>query len=596
MSRASLPGPPQYQIPGVEVYRRLLSHSLKYWPYLLVALVTMLITAATETGFAALMRPLMDGSFVDRDPDAIRWIPLAIIGIFFIRGVAEFLSNYTMKWVGRQVVKELRGRMFRHLLQMPVSYFDRNAGGQLISRLTYNVEQVAAASTDSITILIRDTVTVLGLLGWMLYLNWKLTLAVLIVAPAVAFAVDRVTRRFRKISRRIQASMGDVTHVAGEVMDGNRVVKIFGGEHYEQSRFDEINERNRRLHMKMVATQASNLPIIQFFVAIALALIVWIATHESLLQDVSVGTFVSFITAMLLLLTPIRRLVNVNAMLQKGIAAGQNIFGLLDEPLEQDQGTRSLDRSRGEIRLRDVSFSYDAAKGEVLRQIDLDVAPGETVALVGRSGSGKTTLVNLLPRFYEPQRGEVLLDGVDIRQYRLADLRRQIAYVGQHVTLFNDTIANNIAYGSQVDPSDERRILEAAEAAQAMEFIRRLPEGLNTLVGDNGVLLSGGQRQRLAIARALLKDAPILILDEATSALDTEAERHIQKALELLLQNRTTLVIAHRLSTVEKADRIVVMQEGCILETGTHRDLLARGGMYAHLHRLQFNDDGMDQA
>ncbi|MCG5511853.1 lipid A export permease/ATP-binding protein MsbA [Ectothiorhodospira shaposhnikovii] len=594
MSRpSSLPGQTQYQIPGVEVYRRLLSHSLKYWPYLLMALVAMLITAATETGFAALMRPLMDGSFVDRDPDAIRWIPLAIIGIFFIRGVAEFLSNYTMKWVGRQVVKELRGRMFRHLLQMPVSYFDRNAGGQLISRLTYNVEQVAAASTDSITILIRDTVTVLGLLGWMLYLNWKLTLAVLIVAPAVAFAVDRVTRRFRKISRRIQASMGDVTHVAGEVMDGNRVVKIFGGEDYEQSRFDEINERNRRLHMKMVATQASNLPIIQFFVAIALALIVWIATHESLLQDVSVGTFVSFITAMLLLLTPIRRLVNVNAMLQKGIAAGQNIFGLLDEPLERDQGTLSLDRARGEIRLRGVSFSYDAAKGDVLRQIDLDVAPGETLALVGRSGSGKTTLVNLLPRFYEPQRGEVLLDGVDIRQYRLADLRRQIAYVGQHVTLFNDTIANNIAYGSQVDPSDERRILEAAEAAQAMEFIRRLPEGLNTLVGDNGVLLSGGQRQRLAIARALLKDAPILILDEATSALDTEAERHIQKALDHLLQNRTTLVIAHRLSTVEKADRIVVMQDGRILETGTHRDLLARDGMYAHLHRLQFSDDGL---
>ncbi|SFM35305.1 ATP-binding cassette, subfamily B, MsbA [Ectothiorhodospira mobilis] len=584
------------EVSGMRVYRRLLSHSLHYWPYLAVSVVAMIVTASTETGFAALMRPLMDGSFVEQDPNVIRWIPFAIVGIFVVRGVGEFLANYCIKWVGRRVVKELRGQMFRHLLHMPAAYFDRNSGGQLISRLTYNVEQVAQASTDSLTVLVRDSVTVLGLLAWMLYLNATLTLTVLIVAPAVVFAVDRVTRRFRRISRRIQNSMGDVTHVAGEVLDGHRVVKIFGGEDFEEARFEEVNERNRRLHMKMVATQSSNVPIVQFFVAIALALIVWLATQDSMLQDVSVGTFVSFVTAMFLLLAPIRRLVNVNATLQKGIAAGQNIFGLLDEPLERDTGSSPLPRARGEITLQGVSFAYEPEKGEVLQDVHLEVAPGETVALVGRSGSGKTTLVNLLPRFYEPQRGRILLDGEDIRSYRLAELRRQIAYVGQHVTLFNDTIAGNIAYGSPVEAADEACIREAAEAAHAMEFIERLPQGLQTPVGDNGVLLSGGQRQRIAIARALLKDAPILILDEATSALDTESERQIQAALDNLVRNRTTLVIAHRLSTVENADRIVVMQAGRVLETGTHRELLARDGAYARLHQLQFHEPQADAA
>lgn len=590
MKQAIPPAQDAYETTGMQVYKRLLSHSLKYWRYLSIAVLAMIVTAATETGFAALMRPLMDGSFVEQDETLIRWIPVAILVIFFVRGVGEFLSSYTMKWVGRQVIKELRSQMFRHLLRMPVAYYDRNTSGQLISRLTYNVEQVAKASTESITILIRDSVTVLGLLGWMLYLNWKLTLTVLIVAPAVAFAVERVTRRFRTLSRRIQGSMGDVTHVAGEVMDGTREVKIFGGEAYEQERFDQINEKNRRLHMKKVALQASNTPIIQFFVAIALALIIWLATHESMMQDVTVGTFVSFITAMLLLMQPIRRLVTVNAVLQQGIAAGQNIFGLLDEPLEADTGTRTLGRARGEIEIRDLSFSYDETKGNVLEAINLHVQPGETVALVGRSGSGKTTLVNLLPRFYEPQQGAILLDGVDLRELQLANLRDQIAHVGQQVTLFNDTIAHNIAYGSGVDPSDEDKIIAAAQAAHALEFIQRLPQGIHTQVGDNGVLLSGGQRQRIAIARALLKDAPILILDEATSALDTESERHIQSAVENLLRNRTTLVIAHRLSTIENADRIVVMQSGRIQEVGSHQELIRREGGYARLHQLQFHE------
>jgi ATP-binding cassette, subfamily B, bacterial MsbA len=582
--------PEQYT--GVQVYRRLLGYSLRYWPVLALSVVTMIVVAATETGFAALMRPLMDDSFVARDPAAIKWVPLALIGIFALRGVAEFTAVYTMKYVGRMVVKELRGAMFHHLLGLPVRYYDGSSSGQLISRLSYNVEQVARAATDSVSILIRDTLTILGLLGWMFYLNWMLTLAVLIIAPMVALLVSQVTRRFRRISHRIQHNMGDVTQVVQEVIEGNRVVKIFGGEAYERDRFEDINENNRRLHMKMALTHAMHLPLVQFFVALALALIVWLATLEPVLETVTVGTFVSFITALLLLLTPIRRLTNVNEMLQKGIAAGQSIFALLDSDLERDRGELRIQRARGDIQFRDVHFSYDADKGDVLRGIDLHIRPGETVALVGRSGSGKTTLVNMLPRFYDPQRGQVLLDGADVMQYRLADLRNQIAYVGQHVTLFNDTIGRNIAYGSLGDVSEED-IVRAAEAAHAMEFIRNLPRGLDTPVGDNGVMLSGGQRQRLAIARALLKDAPILILDEATSALDTEAERHIQAALENLIRHRTTLVIAHRLSTVERADRIVVMQDGTMVESGRHEELVERNGVYARLHRLQFEGESV---
>lgn len=578
------------ELSGWVVYRRLLGHSLNYWPLLVLAVLAMLLVASTEVGFAALMRPLMDGSFVERDPEVIRWMPLAILGLFLVRGIAEFGSRYTLSWVGRKVISEMRATMFRHLLQMPVSFHDRNSAGQLISRFTYNVEQVAGAATDSITILVRDTLTVIGLLAWMFYLNWQLTLTVFIVAPVIGFLVDRITRRFRKISRRLQGSMGDVTHVTGEVMDGHREVKIFGGEQRERQRFEAINENNRRLHMKLVATQAINTPIIQFFVAIALAIIVWMASNPGVVEEISVGTFVSFFTAMLLLLSPVKRLVDVNATLQRGIAAGQNIFALLDEQPEIDTGERHIDRATGALRFTDIGFAYESSSKPVLSNIDLDIQPGETVALVGRSGSGKTTLVSLLPRFYEPTHGEIFLDGENIRDYRLADLRRQIAYVSQHVTLFNDTIYNNIAYGADSDAVGEQDVIAAAEAAYAMDFIRELPNGLQTEVGDNGVLLSGGQRQRLAIARALLKDAPILILDEATSALDTESERYIQKALDNLMRDRTTLVIAHRLSTIEGADRIVVMQNGVIAEAGRHQELLAHKGIYAHLHQLQFGE------
>ncbi len=552
-----------------------------------LAIMGMMIYAATDAGFAALMKPMMDGSFVERDPNVIRWVPPAMVAILLLRALGGFLSSYYVSYVGRQVVKALRGDMFHHLLHLPVVYFDRSSSGQLISKLTYNVEQVADAASRSLTILIRDTLTIIGLVAWMFYLSWILTLCFLIAAPPITALVIHASKRFRTISSNIQRSMGDVTHVAQEVIEGHRVVKLFGGHAYEARQFEQVNEQNRLMQMKMVRTEAASTPFIQLIVGLALALIVFLATLPPVLTQITVGTFVSFIISITLLLTPARNLTSINAKLQQGISAGKSIFELIDSEREYDRPVYAPKKRLGLVEYRNVSFSYDPAKGDVLRDVSLRIEPGETVALVGRSGSGKSTLVNLLPRFYEPRTGMVLLDGINIRDYSLSSLREQITYVSQEVMLFNDTIAHNIAYGRQ-DGASRKQIIEAAEAAHAMEFIDKLPEGLDTLVGENGILLSGGQRQRLAIARALLKDAPVLILDEATSSLDSEAERYIQVALNALVQNRTTLVIAHRLSTIENADRIVVMQEGRIVETGTHAQLLAANGIYTSLHRLQF--------
>jgi len=571
---------------GLSIYRRLLSYSWGFRRQFLLAVLGMALYAATDTGFAALIKTLLDGSFVKRDPALVRWMPLALVGVLLLRGLGGYLSTYFLHFVGRGVIKRLREEMFSRILQAPIAFFDAVSSGQLISRITFDTEQVFEAATKGATLLVRDSLTILGLLAWMFWLDWRLALGFFAVAPLVALTVNYVTRLFRRVSHRIQDSMGDITHIAEETVEGIRVVKIFGGHDYERSRFEAANEQNRRMGVRWAAIQAASAPVMQFIIGVALAVIVALALHA--VDEVSVGSFVSFVVAMALMMAPVQRLSKVNAVIQKGVAAGQSAFGLIDGPREGMERGRPLERAEGRVRYRDVCFAYDPDQGEVLRGISFEAAPGETVALVGRSGSGKSTLASLLPRFYDPTAGCIELDGRDVRELALRDLRRQISYVGQDTVLFNDTVAANIAYGMQGEVPFER-LREAAEAAHALEFIERLPQGFDTWVGENGVLLSGGQRQRIAIARALLKDAPVLILDEATSSLDTEAERHIQAALERLLAQRTTLVIAHRLSTIERADRILVLDAGRIVESGRHAELLARGGIYAGLYRTQLH-------
>ncbi len=576
------------------VYLQLLSYTRPHWRAFVTASIAMAFFAASDTTFAWLMKPLLDGSFVKRNPTIIAIMPPAIIGLFLIRGTSGFISQYGMAHVARRVIKQLRREVFEHLLVLPTGRYDRISSGHLLSIMTYNVEQVAESSTQAVTIMIRDTLTVIGLVGLMFYLNAILTAFLVVVGPPVAVLIRYVSRRFRRYSRRIQDSMGDVTHVTEEAIEGHRVVKMFGAQGYESGHFEEVNEKNRRLQMRLAATQAASNPVIQFIAAWAVAGVVYVATLPSMLSGMSPGTFASFMGAMLGLLQPLRHLTTVNATLQRGIAAAESIFDLLAWPAEPDRGRRRLERARGEIVYDAVTFAYQRDKGPVLSDVDLQIEPGRTVAIVGRSGSGKSTLVSLLPRFYEPQRGRILLDGIPVEELRLCDLRAQISLVSQDVTLFNDTIFRNIAYG-MIGEVDETAVIQAAKLAHAWSFIRRLPRGLETEIGDNGVLLSGGQRQRLAIARALLKDAPILILDEATSALDTESERHIQAALDTLMSRRTTLVIAHRLSTIENADMIVVMHDGRVVESGSHGALLALGGHYATLYRLQFEHPAQRQ-
>jgi ATP-binding cassette, subfamily B, bacterial MsbA len=574
---------------AIDLYRRLLKYVKPYWVMFAVAVAAMLIFAATEAGLAAMMKPLVDGSFVERDPETIKWVPLALIGLFVVRGIVSFFTTYGIGWIARNVIKDLRTEMFAQLITLPARFYDQSTTGQLMSKLLYDVEQVASASTDAIVIIIRDTVTILALLAWMLYLSGTLSLIILTTVPAISILVYKVSTRFRRISKEIQDSMGDVGHISSEIIDGQREVKTFGSQHYEIKRFEKVNKKNRQQRMKKIATEAITQPIIQLIAVLGLSGVIYLASLPDMVDKITAGSFISFVTAMFMLLPPLKRLTKVNAKLQAGIAASESIFKLLDDQPESDTGTKTIDRAQGNIEYQHVGFSYDSEKGHVLSDISFQVNQGQTIAFVGHSGSGKTTLVSLLTRFYNVTQGNITIDGIDINELTLESLRNQISLVNQQVILFNDTIANNIAYGQSEHISNDQ-IIAAARAAHAWDFIEQLPDGLATEVGQNGVLLSGGQRQRIAIARALLRDAPILILDEATASLDTDAERHIQAALETLMEQRTTLVIAHRLSTIEKADQIVVMHNGKIIETGTHAELLAKGQRYAELYRLQFQE------
>ena len=571
-------------------YRRLLALLRPYRWAVVITILAMVADAVCMTLFAKEVKPLVDKLFVSRDPHMIFWMPIIIVSIFFVRSIAVYIESYGSAYVGRSVVQDMRRHIFDKYLRMPTTFFDRESSGQQISRITYTSEQVAQATTDSAKIAIVDGLTVAGLVAMMLWTSWLLTLALLVMVPSIGILVTYVSRRYRRINVTIQDVVGRVTSVVEEVVGAHREVKVFGGQDYEAKRFDDVTDRTRKLNIKVAATNGLSTAFVQLAAAIALALIVFFATRPFMAhRGLTAGGFMRLFMCMGGILPSLKRLTTVQANIQRGLAAAQELFGIIDAPVERDEGTRAIERCRGDIAFRDVHLTYAGASMAALRGISLDCPRGSITALVGRSGSGKSSLASLIPRFYEPTSGEVLLDGHPLGDYSLRSLRAQIAWVGQDVVLFDDTIAKNIAYGALAG-AGEAAITAAAEAANAMEFIRELPHGIHSQVGEGGTLLSGGQRQRIAVARALLKNAPILVLDEATSALDTESERLIQDALSRLMKNRTTLVIAHRLSTVEHADQIVVLDQGHLVERGTHAELLARGGKYAALYHLQFRD------
>ena len=573
----------------LRVYKRLLGYTRRWWVIGVVAILGMALDGGALAAFTQKLRPMIDDLFAKKDPYLIFWMPIWIVGIFAVRGIGTFISSYGISYVGRNVVQAMQADVFGAYLRLPAAFFGNEPSGQQISRITYTSEQVAAASTDALKVVVTEGVTVIGMLYVMLSNSAYLSLTLLMMAPGIALVATMVSRRYRQISRRIQGSMGTVTGAVDESVHAHREVRVYGGQQHEAARFADVSHRARRLNMKIATTAASSSTAIQTVAALALALLVYLATRPQVIDGISPGVFVTVLTAMGAMMPSLKRLANVQGTIQRGLSAAEDLFEVIDLPPEQDTGRLELDRTRGDLRFEGIRLQYPRSETEALRGVDLHCAPGTVTALVGRSGSGKSTLVSLLPRFQEPSDGRIVLDGQDYRDYTLASLRRQIGWVGQSVVLFDGTIAQNIAYGELAGASDAQ-IVAAAEAANAMEFIERMPQGIHSPIGQGGGMLSGGQRQRLAIARAILKNAPILVLDEATSALDTESERLIQQALQHLMRDRTTLVIAHRLSTIERADQIAVMDQGRIIERGTHAELIALGGQYAALHRMQFHE------
>ena len=567
-------------------YRRLLSYSFSKWQFLLLGSLALLVFSGLDALTVYLLGPFVDGAFVDKSYNEIKWIPVALLFVIVFRGVANFIGTYFIGYVGAHVIKALRQEMFNKLQYLPAQYFDHQVTGNLLSKFSYDVELVIGAASKSLRSLVEDTSKIIFLLVVMLINNWKLTLMFLLVAPVIALVVGYTSRLFRKFSTRMQKSVGKITHIVEESITGHRIVKIFGGQKYEIRKFEHANERYIRNNLRKVMTKAASTPVIQMLVGFVLVAVLAFAARPTIASGESAGEFVAFIIAMMWILTPARKLTLVNEILQTGIAAGESVFELIDTEKEHTSSGTRLVRCSGKIEYKEVCFKYASRKEKALEGISLTIEPGETVAFVGKSGSGKSTIAGVLPRFYDVDSGQILLDGIDIKELDLESLREQIALVSQEVVLFNDTIANNIAYARNIESKDPK-VTEAAKAARILEFTDKLPNGLDTLVGENGVLLSGGQRQRIAIARALLKDAPVLILDEATSSLDTESETYIQAALEVLQRNRTTLIIAHRLSTIEKADRVIVMDKGRIVEIGKYHELLERNKTYAGLYKVQ---------
>jgi len=572
------------------VYSRLWRYVTPHKLIGFIAIVGMTATAAIEGALVLLLQPLMDDALVAKNLEQAKWIPVAFMGIFVLRGLSGFATEMSLGWIGRRVISDLRCQVFDKFLTLPIRFFDSQAAGPLLSRMTYNVEMVAESVTSVVTIAVRDTLTIIAAFGVMIYHSPKLTIFVAILFPVVAVIVRLLGIAFRRYSSRIQDSIGDVSQVSDEVIRGNWVVKAFGGYKYEHDRFSGADGRNFKQNMKLIRVRSLGVAVTQVVFGLGIALVIYMAGRQSIEGVLTPGQFISFFSAMMLMLQPVRRITNVNATLQRGVAAADSLFMILDQENELDTGRLKKERADGDVLFDHINFSYEDADGPVISDLRVEIPAGTTLAIVGHSGSGKSTLVSLLPRFYDVDSGEIQLDGIPITEYSLASLRNNISVVSQDVVLFNDTIRANLAYG-QFGSHSEEDLLNAAEAAYVLEFVNELPNGLDTFVGDRGVLLSGGQRQRIAIGRALLKNSPVLILDEATSALDTKSERRIQDALNNLMKNRTTLVIAHRLSTVEKADRIIVLDAGKIVEAGTHSELLTQDGHYAALYRMQFTEE-----